>query len=219
MNQENKNYDYDFYICVTETAMFRDKIDIFGKGTSFVIGADLFVRIIKPPTKDMDGVMAVFNDLLKFKRNNCKLFVANRLKANENRLSANKKKYNNATLELNPEYFNNGVKKNYVVKNRNENSVGNFNKIINGQYSVMKSIINNEVNENIKSSLKNVKINNATSNLARIIDKSNNEKNIKNFLLSLISPLLADLFYKIDDFVNVPISSSNIRNIFSKSNL
>jgi len=59
MNQQNKNYDYDFYICVTETAMFRDKIDIFEKGTSFVIGADLFVRIIKPPMRKIVWVILI----------------------------------------------------------------------------------------------------------------------------------------------------------------
>jgi len=86
--------------------------------------------------------------------------------------------------------------------------MGDFNKIINGQYNVMKSIIENKgINENIKSFFRNVKINNQTSNIARIISESNNEENIKIFLLSLITPLL-------DDFVNVPISSSNIRKFF-----
>lgn len=175
------NFDsYTFYICITETAMFRDKIDIFGKGASFVIGADLFVRLISPPKAYSNGkpknpIIActeVLSDLIKFKDNKCKFYVANRLQANKN--IANKKVIN-------------------VNKLNNKNSVGDFNKIIKGQLGVFRNYIRG-------SSLYNIQT---------------------DAIEFLYENLITDdtLFKKIDDFVNINMSSTMVRGSTNYSNL
>lgn len=182
----NNNGVTKYFICITKSAMFIEKSVIF-KNCTFVMGADTFVRLIRPTGKDtteenfqkgslIKKTIDIFNQLYVITiNNNCNFMVGNREKTKNN------------------------------IGKGNFNVVGNYTKIINPQVKTMLitlkkflvlhldsiSLLLQNINLKTVLDVLNIMYSNNT-NISKVINEVNNE--LTNKMIYILEEFIFEKF-------------------------